>query len=556
MPLVLLASVLLAPSPIALAGQGNTTHFPWAQQDVLERLTPTTDGRFGSCVAISGRWSLVGAPLDDTSHLESGAAYVFQRSGTRWSQAARLNVEDVGPSAWLGGELDLDGDLAIVTATATPNPTGGGRAFAFRFDGQSWVRDAELHRPSHAQGLGFGAATALQGETALVSDLRNGSTVGGSVHVYHRLAGDWQVTATMYPADGAPHDAFGLGVSLDGDRALVGAALAHSPAPDAGAAYVFTRTGTTWSQEAKLVASDAEAFDWFGNDVDLHGDLAVVGAHYADEFGYNSGAAYVFRRTGSTWVEEDKLVPSTGSRNDYFGLSVAIGDGFVLVAAPQADSPAGSTGAVYVFEPSGAGWREVGKIFSDPALGQNAFFGASTAADGRTFVVGSTGYAGPPLPLGSAHVFTDVQGTVYCTAGTTSGGCRAFLSATGTPSASAASGYTIRMTGAESGRPGLLFYGISGPAAQAWGSGGMASSSWLCVAGPLQRTPVAVTTGSAGSCDGTLALDWNQFRANTPGAIGSPFAAGTRVHAQALFRDPTSPNTTHLSDALEFTVLP
>jgi len=140
----------------------------------------------------------------------------------------------------------------------------------------------------------------------------------------------------------------------------------------------------------------------------------------------------------------------------------------------------------------------------------------------------------------------------YCTAGTSSAGCVATMSATGAPDANAGSGFTLRASGVEGQRQGLVFYGLSGRVAFAWGT----TSSFLCVKSPLQRTFPQSSGGAAGACNGELTTDWNQFSATYPGALGAPFAGGEVVQAQAWFRDPPNAKTTSLSDALEFVVQP
>lgn len=146
--------------------------------------------------------------------------------------------------------------------------------------------------------------------------------------------------------------------------------------------------------------------------------------------------------------------------------------------------------------------------------------------------------------------------STYCTAGTTANGCRAAIAGTGTPSASSGSGFDISVSNVDGGRNGLVFYGISGPTASPWGMGAMTSSSFLCVKAPTQRTPPGTTTGTVGACDGTFSVDFNAFIAANPSALGAPFTVGDVVDAQFWFRDPPSPNTTHISNGLEFTVCP
>jgi photosystem II stability/assembly factor-like uncharacterized protein len=140
----------------------------------------------------------------------------------------------------------------------------------------------------------------------------------------------------------------------------------------------------------------------------------------------------------------------------------------------------------------------------------------------------------------------------YCTAGTTSHGCVPAISAVGTPSATASSGFSIAVDQVEGQRQGLIFYGTSGRVAVAWGPG----SSFLCVKTPTQRTSPRSSAGTLLSCDGVLALDWNSWLQTHPFALGVPFSAGQRVWAQAWFRDPPAAKTTNLSNALEFMLAP
>lgn len=149
------------------------------------------------------------------------------------------------------------------------------------------------------------------------------------------------------------------------------------------------------------------------------------------------------------------------------------------------------------------------------------------------------------LPLGP---------TIYCTAGTTSLACVAAISATGTASASHASNLVITVASLNGQTSGMAFYGLNNASfsPQSWGGG----TSYLCVKPPLQRMAVQNSGGGAGTCDGTLVANWNTFLSSQPQALGMPFSAGQHVYAQGWFRDPPSPKTTSLSDALEFIVGP
>ncbi len=144
------------------------------------------------------------------------------------------------------------------------------------------------------------------------------------------------------------------------------------------------------------------------------------------------------------------------------------------------------------------------------------------------------------------------KGVNYCTAGTTTNGCNATMSETGTPSASAGSGFTIAINSVEGAQSGIIFYTLSGAKSDPWGSG----TSFLCVKAPFDRTGVQNAGGTVGTCSGVLALDWNLYTSTTVGALGTPFAGGETVWAQGWFRDPPAPKTTNLSDGYTFIVEP
>jgi len=140
----------------------------------------------------------------------------------------------------------------------------------------------------------------------------------------------------------------------------------------------------------------------------------------------------------------------------------------------------------------------------------------------------------------------------YCTAGTTTNGCTAQIGASGTPSVSATSGFTLSASGLEGAKTGLIFYGLGGRAIAQWGL----TSSFLCVKSPTQRTTALLSSGAANTCNGVISIDWLAYLAANPTVLGAPPIAGQVVNAQCWFRDPPSPKTTHLSDALEFILVP
>ena len=185
--------------------------------------------------------------------------------------------------------------------------------------------------------------------------------------------------AKLTASDGDNNDFFGISVAIDGDTAVAGAPLDNGDLSNQGAAYVFTRSGTTWTEQQKLTASDGKANDLFGTSVAIDGDTVVAGAP-GDGGTANSGAAYVFTRSGTTWTEQQKLTASDGAANDLFGASVSIDGDTAVVGAPNDDGGTINQGAAYVFTRSGTTWTEQQKLTASDGAA-NDFFGASVAID-------------------------------------------------------------------------------------------------------------------------------------------------------------------------------
>jgi hypothetical protein len=157
-------------------------------------------------------------------------------------------------------------------------------------------------------------------------------------------------TAKIQASDKEASDFFGYSVSIEGDYAIVGAYGEDTGGSLAGAAYIFKRAGTTWAVEAKIMASDAGASDEFGRSVSIDGDYAIIGANGEATGGYATGAAYIFKRTGTSWAEETKIMASDAEAGDYFGISVSISNGKAIVGARSEGTGGYSAGAAYIFD--------------------------------------------------------------------------------------------------------------------------------------------------------------------------------------------------------------
>jgi cysteine-rich repeat protein len=324
----------------------------WDYQPQLAPADPKHDQHFGVSVAVDGDTALVGASEDSDNGYLSGSAYVFTRAGGVWTQQAKLLPADGGIGDYFGASVALDGDTAVVGAYGDAyNGTLSGSAYAFRRVGGIWMEESKL-LPADGEAFEyFGVGVALDGDTTIIrapGDDGNGPE-SGSAYVFVRAGGVWTQQAELLPADGAGENLFGRSVALDDDTAIIGSPWDVGFGSESGSAYVFTRTGGVWTKQAKLMPLHGADLDNFGTGIGLDGDTAVIGARYSDENGENSGSAYVFTRSGSTWMERAKIVPSDNAAGDEFGTSAALDGDTAFIGAPEDDDNGFNSGSAYVF---------------------------------------------------------------------------------------------------------------------------------------------------------------------------------------------------------------
>ncbi len=326
----------------------------WRQQVKLTALDGAANDTFGGNVALFGDTAVIGAMRDDDKGDNSGSAYVFTRSGGDWNQQAKLTAADGSHGDAFGQSIALSGDTLVIGAPHDGDQgDDSGSVYVFTWSGTVWKQQAKLTAADGAQGDVFGISVALSGDTIVVgADLNDEKALNaGAVYVYTRSGSSWSQQAKLTAADGAETDIFGVRVALSADTALISARRDDDDVMgiDAGSAYVFIRTGTTWRQQAKLTAHDGAEDDRFGRSVALDGDTALIGAMFQDNKGDNSGSAYVFTRSGNIWSHQAKLTAADGAADDVFGWSVAIFGDTALVGATRNDDKGNESGSAYVF---------------------------------------------------------------------------------------------------------------------------------------------------------------------------------------------------------------
>jgi hypothetical protein len=387
--LTLLAAVLVAALPV-------NEHL--VQQAELFADSPEWHDSFGRRVGISSDTIVVGAFEDDTAAGEdAGSAYVFTRAGATWSKQQQLFASDAVAGDFFGYSVAISGDTIAVGAPWDNSSVGS--VYVFTRSGTTWSQQDHLLSPS-VTGLGFGYTLAISGDT-IVTGMPYDNNETGSAYVFTRSGDSWSQQQNLVASDGVSYDQFGQAVAISGDTIVVGAPWDAG----GGSAYVFTRSGITWSEQGHLYGSDVVSGDELGWGVAIFGDTIVVGVEKDDTAaGADAGSAYVFTRSDSTWSQQDHLFAGDGAAGDYFGNSVAIASGMIVVGAIYDNTAAGQTGSAYVFTQSGGTWSQQSRLLGKDA-GAGGHFGCFVSISGGTVVVGAQYDSAAAEDAGSAYVF-------------------------------------------------------------------------------------------------------------------------------------------------------
>jgi hypothetical protein len=330
----------------------------WDQVAKLTASDGAADDRFGWSVSISGDYAVVGAYGDDDNGSSSGSAYIFTPNDVdpnNWDQVAKLTASDAAAGDRFGGSVSISGDYAVVGAHYDDdNGTQSGSAYIFKRDGTNWSEQAKLLASDGNDEDYFGRSVSISGDYTIVGANHDDDGGNGSGSAYIFTPNDvdpnnWDQVAKLLASDGASGDYFGVSVSISGDYAVVGAYWDDDSGNRSGSAYIFERDGTSWSEQAKLLASDGAADDYFGLSVSISGDYAVVGADQDDDNGTESGSAYVFKRDGTNWRQQAKLAASDNAAYDRFGCSVSISGDYAIVGAGEDDDNGFNSGSAYVY---------------------------------------------------------------------------------------------------------------------------------------------------------------------------------------------------------------
>ncbi len=351
----------------------------------------------------------VGAPESTAwaSH-HKGMVFVYQREGQGWAETARLTASDQDDGFQtdlsFGQALGLVADTLAVGAPETKDPESGvntGAVYLFQRTGSAWMETAILYSPDKTPDARFGDHIAVQESTLLVS-------VGQAVYVYERTDSGWQEQARLTVENLTEKDRFGDSLAFDGDRIAV-SAIFYDPQTSryvSSAVYLYKRTGDGWSLETNLPPEEGE-WPGFGSSLDLDGETLIVGDIGDDSAGFMAGAAYIYEHGPEGWVQQTKLVAGDGPLSPFFaafGTSVDVEGDILLVGAGWDSSQGLVAGSAYLFRKQGDRWIDLLKLWPDEVDYLGGFFGADLRLSGNTLLVAA------PSEYGNAVYIYEVGG--------------------------------------------------------------------------------------------------------------------------------------------------
>ena len=388
------------------------------------------DDASGFSVAISGDTAVIGMSggAGGTTAAQ-GSAFVFVRFGATWIQQQKLVAGDGAAGDEFGKSVAIAGDAIVVGAPGAYFGTSArGSAYVFVRKGAAWTRQQKLTGDEMASSFGY--RVAISGETVIIGapgEFRGENFSFGAAYIFARSGANWtrQQKLVGIGAGGECGDTFGGSVAISGDTAVVSesgncAGASIPPSYPASSAHIFVRSGTTWSRQQLLYG-----LGLFGGSVAIEGDT-VVGGMFDDSVGTNfgQGSAYVFVRNGMTWTLRQKLVADDGAAYDFFGSSVAISGGTIVVSAPFDDIGSNQNqGSAYTFVRLGKTWMQQQKLTAGDGAANDVFgrsaalspnssfeFGGGVAISGETVIVAAPGKDnGANIPRGSSYIFARTE---------------------------------------------------------------------------------------------------------------------------------------------------
>jgi len=358
----------------------------WTNRQQLPQSDPAINSSFGLALAVEGDTAVVGSPTRGNG---VGAAIVYKKSGSTWTESQSLFPSPIAPGTAFGTSVAISGGEIFVGAPGTA------AVYHFRSNGTSFTTSSVIRIPiGFSAGSGFGHAVAVDATRLVVSapDVNVGK---GLLFVYNRIANTFSVDTTISPSEQRFRENFGWAVALEGNTIIASSPYRLVSGVKAGVAFAFVKNGATWVQQRKFTGDGGFDGDGFGTSLAIKGDLALFGAPTSVAPKKGVGAAYVFERSGTTWRQLNRVEPKKHTDDSRFGISVGFDSEGILVGdnthANGEGNTIGSVGAVFTFHRngnSGNSFQEI-KLLPAPIGSKQGSFGISIAASNSSLLVGA-----------------------------------------------------------------------------------------------------------------------------------------------------------------------
>ncbi len=364
-----------------------------------------TDDNFGISVAIDSNTAVVGAYQNDSNGSDCGAAYVYELSGLQWIQKQKLVPSDGSAGDNFGRSVAIEGNTIVIGSYYDDKK---GSAYVFTRSGAVWTQQQKLIAPDAALNDRFGCSVAIDNNTIVIGAYRRNSYTGAA-YVFVCTGSIWSFQQKLTASDAQSVDYFGYSVAIDNNTIIIGAPNDdYSSVGDIGSAYLYQRQGATWLEQNILRASDGGPSYHFGFSVALDGNWAVIGAYEGNsDVVEGAGAAYVFAKISTDWVEQQKLFDTNDPRNgEDFGWAVAIKNNTILVGCPLDLVDGNETGSVFEFVRMDTTWVQSDRLAAGDANAGDRF-GSSPALSGRHIIIGASNNINNTKATGAAYMFSE-----------------------------------------------------------------------------------------------------------------------------------------------------
>jgi len=380
----------------------------WSVKRTITNPTNELNSYFGIRLSMSGDYLVIGAYQEDVTFADQGQAYVYHRTGEDWTLQATLVSPNPSASGKFASDVDMYGDYIVVGEELADvgGFTDQGRAYVYHRNGATWPLEATINNPTNQSLKNFGNAVSIYGDDIIVASFADDTPAGnaGRCYIFHRSGTTWPLQGNLPNPTGESESYFGTDVAIAGDYALVGAYTEDAPNFDQGQAYIYFRTGVTWALQATLANPTAETSSWYGAWLALDGDYALVSAYGEDNPNSNTGVAYMYHRSGTTWPLQKTIVNPSNEVNSYFGGALELKGDYAFIGSGTEDLRVADEGLLYMYKRTGVNW-DIVKLFTAPGTEVNSAFPNFSSMSGDYIAIAAFLRNGVGTDEGGVYIF-------------------------------------------------------------------------------------------------------------------------------------------------------